>query len=165
MAKSALPLLLLGGAALVVMGKKKTGARPAVGSPAPPPTASKPTATKPSELLAPLAVEKMLNDLGYPPGAIDGTYDADTAAAVETFQMDWNSLMEWLWEHRDIAKTDPKYGLIGVDGIWGPETESRAVRAYDKFGPGGDAFIEVGGSTVPVENFRDSVRQAYEHTA
>ncbi len=180
---NALPILLIGGGALLLMGGKKkkksssktssgagvygsgTPAPGTPGSPAPAPNASKPTATKQEELLEPIVVEQMLYDLGYPPGAIDGGYDTDTETAVETFQMDWNSLMEWLWEHRDVAETDPKYGKIKVDGTWGPKTESRAIRAYDKFPGVPGAYIIVDEKRIDVENFRDSVIQAYAHTS
>ena len=181
MAKSALPLLLAGGAAVVLLaGKKKrsskgssSSAAPygeptpydpgAKGSPAPAPKPSKPEAKKESDLLEPLAVENLLNSLGYPPGAIDGAYDADTVTAIQTFQMDWNALMEWLYKHNPNINPDtPRYGKISEDGKWGPQTESRAIRAFDTVGSTGDASVELGGESYPVENFRDMVHVSYE---
>jgi len=183
MANNALPLLVAGGAALLLLsGKKKGrsskstataapspyggGAAPgpgAPGSPAPAPAPSKPTATKDEDLLEPIVIEQMLLDLGYPPGAVDGAYDADTVTAIETFQMDWNSLMEWLWKHNpNISKGTPRYGKIGEDGKWGPQTESRAVRALDTVGVTGDSFITIGDDQIPVDNFRDMVLKSYQ---
>lgn len=179
---NALPLLVAGGAALFLLSgkKKRKGSggsasssyggsavspygEPGKGSPVPAPQPSKPEAKKQEDLLDPLTVENLLNDIGYPPGAIDGAYDQDTATAVMAFQMDWNAMMRWLWKHNDkISKTTPKYGTIGEDGAWGPQTESRAIRAYDTVGVGGDAYVTLNGEDIPVESFRDMVLKSYE---
>lgn len=177
--KSAVPLLLAGGAAVFLLaGKKKhrtvksgkvepTSYDPytpgAEGSPAPPAEPSKPTAKKESDLLEPIVIEGMLNDLGYPPGAIDGAYDSDTVAAIEAFQIDWNYLMEWLYKHNpNITPSEPNYDKILEDGKWGPQTEARAVRALDTVPANSNASVSIGGVDYPVSNFREMVITCYE---
>jgi len=107
----------------------------------------------------------MLEAMGYPPGAIDGSYDSDTEIAVESFQMDWNSLMKWVWEYNpNITSKTPKYGLINVDGKYGPTTEKRLLRASAQFQDPNGSFVIIGEIEYPVSDFRDMVLTVYEHS-
>lgn len=155
MAKNnALPLIIMGGAAAFLLSKKKKsgdsnmyfsgdeihggGAIPGA-MPTPSPSQGE---SGEDEMSSPMAeggssmsfidIERLLADLGFPPGNIDGKNDADAKAAIEGFQEFWNSYCEWLWKYDDrVSPSNPQYQKITVDGIWGPKTAGAASRAIN----------------------------------
>lgn len=141
-----LPLVLLGGAAAFLLTQK------------PQKTAKKSSGGE----MGGLEVEMLLNNLGYPPGSIDGRMNNDTMTAIGAFQNDWNRMVEWFWKYNDkIDESHPKYQKIGVSGQWNPETETVAKRSISVFGSPGGTTIEFQGNEYPVANFREMVATSY----
>lgn len=166
---NALPLILLAGgaAALVIAGKKRkrrssgTGGYQSDFEFPPPAPADGGSGTSSKRDLEPMVVEQLLFDIGYPPGTVDGAYDADTVVAIKAFQQDWNALMEWVRNRYPQLVGKAEYKNIGTDGAWGPATEARAVRAADMV-PAGGATVSIEGKRVPVANFREYVIKTHQ---
>lgn len=170
MSKSALPLIFAGGAALLFLSSKKrqrptksssvvseyskedeyqSSYEPAVLNP------KKEPVTEPSKTSSGLSSEekkRLIVDLGYP------RYDYEF---IRQFQIDWNALMTWLWNNNpNISPQTPGYGHISIDGKWGKETESRALRAI-KAVPRDGTLVDIDGHEIHVNNFHDMVRAVY----
>jgi hypothetical protein len=122
MAKSALPLLLLGGVALVVMSKKKTGTS---GVPTPPPGPVPPNGKAPPRPsggggTASKEVwkdrQRALGFLGYDVGKVDGLYGPATANALKEFQADNGIPATGQWNEA-TAETMRRVGLHALSNM------------------------------------------------
>lgn len=111
---SALPLLLLGGAAILLMGSKK---KPTSGLEIPTGEAAPSTSRTGTTRTATKAWKERQNFLLYAdgmglcdcdPGRADGVFGARTKAAVKSFQ---------------------RVAEIKADGVWGPQTNAAMSRA------------------------------------
>jgi len=158
MAKSPIPLLILGGAALFLMvGKKAKAARPA------------PSATLHEDPIPekhpPATVASGLSDSDKNQLLIDLGYQGLNYNSIMAFQTDWNTMMVWLWNNNpNIDQNTPKYGLIGTDGKWGKITEARALRAIDHV-PRGGTVINIDDVNFHVSSFRDMVQKVKTFTS
>lgn len=157
MSKSPIPLLMLGGAALLLIGGRKaratTSSTPAPGATLhedPIPEKRAPSSSPSSVGLSESGKNQLLIDLGY-----QGLH----SNSIMAFQNDWNAMMVWLWDNNpNIDKNTPKYGLIGTDGKWGKITEARALRAIDHV-PRGGTIINIDDANFHVASFRDMVQK------
>lgn len=169
MSNKTLPILVAGAAAIFLLGgksskrKKKSkdsfdgyspatdglepepapGPGPAPGDPEPPTPAPDPHRD----------VGQTLLELGY---------QGYSPISVAEFQKDWNEAMLWMYKYNPkISPSTPKYGTIGVDGVWGGETEARAMRALSNVPPGSGVEVEVFGKIIAVSSFRDMVHKIW----
>jgi peptidoglycan hydrolase-like protein with peptidoglycan-binding domain len=109
-----------------------------------------------------------LKDLGYDPGPVDGTFGADTEAAVKAFQRDWGipadgvvGPVTWLTldeadQSEPVLKSGSRglpvrrvqsrmsragYDTGGVDGIYGSKTASAVKKLQADYGLTADGVV------------------------
>lgn len=168
MSKSPLPLILAGGAALLLLGgsRRKGPTRKIVEAdfdvvyaPAQAPAEE----TPPPESLP--STHREVSDQEIGQMLLELGYQGYSPAAIMEFQKDWNSMMMWLWENNpQIDEDTPNYGPIDIDGKWGKKTESRAVRALKNVPPGERVAISLGDKIIEVDSFRDAVHKVWEYS-
>lgn len=135
MSKSALPLLLLGGAALLLMGSKKSAPKPVATPTDLPDMVAPPTKGKAGSSTWKKR-QQALVDAGYDvgPHGIDGKPGPDTRAAIRAFQSDAN---------------------IQVDGLWGAQTAAAMAEALKMASEGlGRSYYEQIGAML--QKFKDA---------
>lgn len=93
-----------------------------------------------------------LYDLGYRDGeskyATDGIPGERTFALIKSFQIDWNSFVDYLRSINPVIEYEPPYTAVSTDGYWGQDTEPRINKALSKFNGTDPIYVEELGRSV-----------------
>jgi len=64
------------------------------------------------------AVQRVLLELGYNSGKVDGLYGKNTKNAFKAFQTDWNMWIDWLNNNHDPKPDSSQFYRVSVNGDW-----------------------------------------------